>query len=104
MSKNIDINALFPLYKELAEIVNDDIQMNWGLFSSKISALSEKDMEILYGLIFTFYIKENKVLVKEDKKILPYKGKILSGNQGVLFHIVEFPLKLQQLIWAYVNL
>lgn len=106
MTKPIDYQTLFPLYNELQLlIIEEDVsKMNWGLFSSKINSMEDKDIEILYGLIFVHYVKDYKITIKEDKKIVPYKGKLLANNCGILLHISELPQNLQLLLWTYVNL
>jgi hypothetical protein len=96
--------SLFPLYDELYEITdNCSNHLNWSNVSSKISNLTDKEMEVLYSLIFTHYVKENKV-ISDKKRFVPYKGKLMDSNRGALFNISDIPLRLQVIISAYLDL
>lgn len=100
---------MFPLYDELYELTNpslvqDDITtLNWSNASTRIACLTEEQMEILYILILSHYLKENKLLPKK-KRFVPYKGKLMDSNHGVLFNINNIPNRLQHIISAYLNL
>jgi hypothetical protein len=94
----------FPLYDELYSITDNASQhLNWATSSSKISSISEKNMEIIYALIYTHYLKENKT-ISDKKRFIPYKGKLMDSNRGALFNIADIPLRLQIIISAYLDL
>jgi hypothetical protein len=96
--------SLLPLYDELYEITDKSSNhLNWSNVSSKISNLTDKEMEILYALMYTHYVKENKI-VSEKKRFVPYKGKLMDANRGALFNISDIPLRLQIIISAYLDL
>jgi hypothetical protein len=96
--------SLFPLYDELYQITdNSGNHLNWSNVSSKISSLSDKEMEILYSLIFAHYVNENKTF-SDKKRFIPYKGKLMDSNRGALFNISDIPLRLQIIISAYLDL
>jgi hypothetical protein len=102
-TKLSQINGLFPLYVSLYEKTKkSEINMNWNTTSSKINSMNEKEMEILYVLILSHYFVENKTFL-EKKKMTPYKGKLMDGNKGILYTITDIPLKLQQIIYLYVE-
>jgi hypothetical protein len=93
----------FPLYDELYSITDKTTQhLNWSTSSSKISSLSEKNMEIIYALIYTHFLKENKA-IPDKKRFIPYKGKLMDSNRGALFNISDIPLRLQIIISAYLE-
>jgi hypothetical protein len=100
----IKIATLCPLYQSLHDKTKDSTeQMNWAVSSSKITTLSEKEMEILYVLILCYYYQENKSFL-DKKKMTPYKGKLMDGNKGILYMITELPLRLQQIIYEYLDM
>jgi hypothetical protein len=98
-----DVAKLFPLYNELSSLAQDDIShMNWSSASSKINGLSTQQMEVIYLLILSHYIKENQS-IPDKKRFVPYKAKLMDGNHGVLFHINQIPLKLQKILAKYLE-
>jgi hypothetical protein len=97
-----EVAVLCPLYNSLLEKAKEsERQMNWALTASKLNALSEKEMELVYVLILCHFYSENKTFL-EKKKLTPYKGKLMDGNKGILYTITELPLKLQQVIYEFV--
>jgi hypothetical protein len=98
--------SLFPLYDELFDITEKSSytsSMSWKSIAPKISQLTEKQMEILYCLIYSHYIKENKN-ISDKKKFIPYKGKLMDSNRGALFNISDLPQRLELIIAAYLNI
>jgi len=77
--------------------------MNWAIVSSKLNSLSEKEMELLYVLILCHYFHENKSFL-DKKKMTPYKGKLMDGNKGILYTITELPVRLQQILYEYLEI
>jgi hypothetical protein len=77
--------------------------MNWAVASSKLITLNEKEMELLYVLILCYYYYDNKTFL-DKKKMTPYKGKLMDGNKGILYTITELPVRLQQIIYEYVEM
>ena len=67
-------------------------------FISKISKLDENGIEIMYVLIRIFEKRKKK---KDNK--LPFNSK-LKGNNEIIFDVDEFPNKLAQLLYKFVNL
>jgi hypothetical protein len=99
-----DLAEFCPLYCSLIEKVKQsEKQMNWALTASKLNAMNEKEMELVYVLILCHFYSENKTFL-EKKKLTPYKGKLMDGNKGILYTITELPLKLQQIIYEFVLL
>jgi hypothetical protein len=100
----IKIANLCPLYQNLYDRTNisDPPQMNWAVVSSKLGSLNEKEMELMYVLILSYYYQENKTFL-DKKKMTPYKGKLMDANKGVLYTITEFPIRLQQIIYEYIE-
>jgi hypothetical protein len=97
-----EVSVLCPLYSSLLEKAKEsERQMNWALTASKLNALNEKEMELVYVLILCHFYSENKTFL-EKKKLTPYKGKLMDGNKGILYTITELPLKLQQIIYEFV--
>ncbi len=76
--------------------------MNWALTSQKLNSLNEKEMEIVYVLIVSYYYMENKAFL-DKKKMTPYKGKLMDGNKGIIYTITDLPSRLQQIIYEYVQ-
>lgn len=97
------IGSLCPLYLTLYENTKkSEIQMNWNTTSSKINSMSEKEMEMLYVLILSYFFVENKSFL-DKRKMTPYKGKLMDGNKGILYTITDLPMRLQQIIYMYVE-
>lgn len=100
----ISISQLCPLYQSLYDKTkSSEQQMNWAVVSSKLNTLNEKEMELLYVLILCFYYHENKSFL-DKKKMTPYKGKLMDGNKGILYTITELPLRLQMIIYEYIEM
>jgi hypothetical protein len=100
----LKIAHLCPLYQNLFDQTKSmETQMNWAVVSSKLGSLSEKEMEIMYVLILSHYYQENKTFL-DKKKMTPYKGKLMDANKGVLYTITELPLRLQQIIYQYIEI
>jgi hypothetical protein len=99
-----DVAKLFPLYSELYSLIKDEEEthMNWSIASSKINALSTEKMELIYALILCYFIKENHV-IPDKKRFVPYKGKLMDGNHGVLFHINQIPIRLQMILSKFLE-
>jgi hypothetical protein len=98
------ISNLCPLYHSLYESTKkSEVQMNWNVASSKINSMNEKEMEILYVLILSHFFVENKTFM-DKRKMTPYKGKLMDGNKGILYTITELPMKLQQIIYGYIDM
>lgn len=101
--KFVQISGLCPLYQTFYEKTKkSDVQMNWNTTSSKINSLTEKEMEMLYVLILCHFFVENKSFL-DKRKMTPYKGKLMDGNKGILYMITDLPLRLQQIIYAYIE-
>jgi hypothetical protein len=101
--KYSQIKSLFPLYHSLFEKTKKaESNMNWNTTSSKISSLNEKEMEILYVLILSHFYIDNKNFM-EKRKMTPYKGKLMDGNKGILYTITDLPIRLQQIVFEYVE-
>jgi hypothetical protein len=96
--------TMCPLFNALLE-KSKGIQshLNWATTSSKLNSLTEKEMEIVYVLIVCYYYHENKAFL-EKKKMTPYKGKLMDGNKGIIYTITELPLRLQQIIYEFIQL
>jgi len=100
----IKISNVCPLYQDLYGLTNDcQQQMNWAVVSSKLGSLNEKEMELMYVLILCHYYQESKTFL-DKKKMTPYKGKLMDGNKGVLYTITELPVRLQQIIYQYIEI
>jgi hypothetical protein len=39
----------------------------------------------------------------EKRKMTPYKGKLMDGNKGILYTITDLPIRLQQIVFEYVE-
>lgn len=100
----VKISTLCPLYQTLFDKTkSSEVQMNWAVVASKLSSLTENEMELLYVLILCHYHHENKSFL-DKKKMTPYKGKLMDGNKGILYTITELPVKLQQIIYEYIEI
>ena len=100
----IKIEQLCPLFTELLEkSKNIESHMNWAITSQKLSGLNEEEMEIVYVLIVCYYYMENKAFL-DKKKMTPYRGKLMDGNKGIVYTITDLPLKLQQIIYEYIQI
>jgi hypothetical protein len=100
----IKIEQLFPLFHELLDkSKNMESHMNWAVTSHKLNTLTEKEMEIVYVLIVCYYFMENKAFL-DKKKMTPYKGKLMDGNKGIIYTITDLPLRLQQMIYEYIQI
>jgi hypothetical protein len=53
-------------------------------------------------LILCYFIKENHV-IPDKKRFVPYKGKLMDGNHGVLFHINQIPIRLQMILSKFLE-
>ena len=100
----LKISNLCPLYQNLYDQTksSEGQQMNWAVVSSKLGSLNEKEMELMYVLILSHYYQENKTFL-DKKKMTPYKGKLMDANKGVLYTITELPIRLQQIIYQYIE-
>lgn len=97
------IGTLCPLYATLFEKTKkSEIQMNWNTTSARINSMNEKEMEILYVLILSHFHLENKSFL-DKRKMTPFKGKLMDGNKGILYTITDLPMRLQQIIYAYIE-
>jgi hypothetical protein len=98
------LNALSPLFYTLYEnSKKSENKMNWVTTSSKLNTLSEKEMEILYVLILSYYYLENKNF-SDKKRMTPFKGKLMDGNKGILYTITDLPQRLQQIVYDYIEI
>jgi hypothetical protein len=101
--KLLQIGTLCPLYSTLYEKTKkSEVQMNWNLTSARINSMNEKEMEILYVLILSHFYVENKSFL-DKRKMTPYKGKLMDGNKGILYTITDLPIRLQQIIYSYIE-
>lgn len=92
-----------PLFNELYEKSKTiESHMNWAITSQKLNSLNEKEMEIVYVLIVCYYYLENKSFL-DKKKMTPYKGKLMDGNKGIIYTITDLPVRLQQIIYDYIQ-
>jgi hypothetical protein len=97
------LNTLSPLFCTLYENTKTyDQQMNWAITSGKLNSLNEEQVEMLYVLILSYYYFDNKNF-SDKKRITPFKGKLMDGNKGILYTITDLPIRLQQIIYEYIE-
>ena len=88
----------FPLYITMMTGIPDkDLTvLQKKEFIEKVSTVDSDTYELIYALIKCFYIENSG-----EKLAIPYKGFL--SDKGVNFDLSEFPNKLRQLLYKFVN-
>jgi len=90
----------FPLYDTLyAKITDKDLSIaQKSNFMKQISSLDSEAHELVYALIKTYFINENR-----DKTFcFPYEGKV--NGVEIKFCLEKLPFKLRQLLYKFILL
>lgn len=90
----------FPIYDNLyKECKNKDLSVKQkNDFISKISTIDTEGSELIYALIRFYELNHDNLQTYK----LPYSGKYL--NSDMVFDLDEFPFKLKQIIFKFLNI
>lgn len=116
---------IFPLYDNLLQQVNDlseekqiDITRVCYTINNIYKNLPEKDSKYHYKMIGyliihhklltdkidTSLIRNNHLITRSNKSIIPYNSQIMMGNKGILLSMEDLPSLLQKIIAEYVEI
>jgi hypothetical protein len=99
--KNFLKMSNFPLYTSLNNNIADKdltvLQKNE--FVKKVSKLDSETHELIYALIKSFWLEENK---NSNSFNLPYEGKVCKDK--IEFDLLDFPFKLRQILYKFINI
>lgn len=91
---------MFPLYVTLEKKSSDKPLTTYKInqFLKKVKNISQEDMEIIFVLIYSHYIKTNKSI----KEYIPYNGKYIS-KMNISFSFKDLPNRLQQVLYLFIK-
>lgn len=86
---------LFPLYSELKmDVARNPPTLDWRKWSSIIATLNEDQLETIYTLILSGGTITDKA---------PFGGRTFDGGRGIVFHINNIPIEIQQIVTRYLE-
>lgn len=90
----------FPVYDQLVQMVAQRPPViDWKKWLLFVGSLNEHQVKYLYVIIMCYAMSEGKMV---DKKP-PYGGKTFDTGKGITYQANNLPVKLQQLITAYLE-
>lgn len=89
----------FPLYTSIKNNLpkKDLTQAEKNDFIKKVQELEQEAHELIYALIKSYYLDNEK-----DSLSIPYKGQI--NKDRIEFNLLDFPPQLRQLLYKFVKM